>query len=71
MISGPKHRTDPQVVEKAEAWIGDAVLALAAREWILRMKGVTDGAMQARLTSNQGRGVAILLRSPPRRGFLR
>ncbi len=46
-------RTDPQLVEKAEAWIGDAVLALAAREWILRQKGATDGAMQARMTSNQ------------------
>ena len=39
--------------EKAEAWVGDAILALAAREWILRKKGTTDGAMQARLTSNQ------------------
>ena len=39
--------------EKAEAWVGDAVLALAAREWILRRHGKTDGAMQARLTSNQ------------------
>jgi hypothetical protein len=40
-------------VERAEAWVGDAVLALAARRWILRDQGRTDGAMQARLTSNQ------------------
>lgn len=44
---------DPQEKEKAEAWVGDAVLALAAREWILRRYGTTDGAMQARMTSNQ------------------
>ena len=44
---------DPQEREKAEAWVGDAVLALAAREWILREFGTTDGAMQARMTSNQ------------------
>lgn len=44
---------DPREVEKAEAWIGDAILALAARSWILREFGTTDGAMLARLTSNQ------------------
>ena len=44
---------DPREREKAEAWIGDAVLALATRNWILREHGKTDGAMQARMTSNQ------------------
>ncbi|MBL9151538.1 MAG: hypothetical protein JNK37_03600 [Verrucomicrobiales bacterium] len=44
---------DPLEIERAEAWIGDAVLALAAREWILRQHDRTDGAMLARLTSNQ------------------
>lgn len=44
---------DPVEVERAEAWIGDAVLALVARRWILREHGRTDGAMLARLTSNQ------------------
>ncbi len=44
---------DPKEIEKAEAWIGDAILALAARSWILREFGTTDGAMLARLTSNQ------------------
>lgn len=44
---------DPLEIEKAEAWIGDAVLALAARSWILQEKGTTDGAMQSRLTCNQ------------------
>lgn len=44
---------DPLEIEKAEAWIGDAVLALVARNWILQENGRTDGAMQSRLTSNQ------------------
>ena len=40
--------------EQAEAWIGDAVLALAVRQWILRTgDGRTDGDQFARLTSNQ------------------
>lgn len=40
--------------EQAEAWIGDAVLALAVRKWILRTRdGRVDGEAFARLTSNQ------------------
>lgn len=52
-MNHPPLPEDPIDKEKAEAWIGDAVLALAARNWILREHGKTDGAMQARLTSNQ------------------
>lgn len=36
-----------------EAWIGDAVLCLYARERILREDGRMDGAKAARMTSNQ------------------
>ena len=36
-----------------EAWLGDAVLALYARERILRESGVLDGPAAERMTSNQ------------------
>lgn len=36
-----------------EAWIGDAVLCLYARNRILREDGVLDGTKSARMTSNQ------------------
>ena len=39
--------------ERRQAWIGDAVLSLFARQWILREKGRMDGEMLARMTSNQ------------------
>jgi hypothetical protein len=38
---------------RAEAWIGDAVLALYARLKILREDGRLDGAKAARMSSNQ------------------
>lgn len=38
---------------KAEAWVGDAVLTLYARERILRQSGRVDGEQYGRLTSNQ------------------
>lgn len=50
--SSPRSK-DPVEIERAEAWVGDAVLALAARRWILSEDGKVDGAKQARLTSNQ------------------
>jgi hypothetical protein len=34
------------------AWIGDAALALVAREWILETRGMLDGDLHRRLTSN-------------------
>ncbi len=36
-----------------EAWIGDAVLELFARERILEANGAADGSKAARMTSNQ------------------
>ena len=36
-----------------DAWIGDAVLALYARERILAQDGTIDGAKAARMSSNQ------------------
>lgn len=38
---------------QADAWIGDAVLALWARLHILRADGIVDGPRFLRLTSNQ------------------
>lgn len=38
---------------QADAWIGDAVLALWARLHILRVDGVLDGPKFLRMTSNQ------------------
>lgn len=38
--------------ERQKAWVGDAVLGLYAREWILRAKGKMDGQLFARMTSN-------------------
>lgn len=35
------------------AWIGDAVLSLYARGWILREHGAMDGARLTAFTSNQ------------------
>lgn len=39
--------------ERAEAWIGDAVLALFAREWLLKRGDEIDGAAFTHLTSNK------------------
>ena len=39
--------------ERAEAWIGDAVLALYARLKILREDGAIDGPKSIRMSSNQ------------------
>ncbi len=43
---------DPKEKEKAEAWLGDAVLALFARQWILATFGKADGELQGLITSN-------------------
>jgi hypothetical protein len=44
---------DPREIEKAEAWLGDAVLALLVRDWLLKTLGTTDGELQSLVTSNQ------------------
>ena len=41
---------DPKV--RAQAWVGDAILALYVREWILSFKGEIDGALFIEFTSN-------------------
>lgn len=38
--------------EREEAWVGDAVLALYVREWLLEKKGKIDGESFIRATSN-------------------
>lgn len=43
---------DKKEIEQEEAWIGDAVLGLFAREWILRTQKNIDAEMFSRLTSN-------------------
>lgn len=47
----PKQDRRAQILR--EAWIGDAVLALYARERILREDGLLDGPKAERMTSNQ------------------
>ncbi len=46
-------KSDDEIRELRErAWLGDAVLALFAREWVLRERGSMDGEWFTRLTSN-------------------
>jgi dsRNA-specific ribonuclease len=39
-------------LERESAWVGDAVLALFAREFVLKERGSMDGEWFMRLTSN-------------------
>ena len=39
--------------ERERAWIGDAVLALFARSWVLKERGKMDGEWFTCLTSNE------------------
>ena len=45
-------KDDPKRTEQEQAWTGDAVLGLFAREWILKQEGTMDAEMFARMTSN-------------------
>ncbi|HEY8961957.1 MAG TPA: ribonuclease III domain-containing protein [Luteolibacter sp.] len=46
-------RKDEEIKQEREsAWVGDAVLALFAREWVLRERNNMDGEWFTRLTSN-------------------
>jgi len=40
-------------IERANAWIGDAVLALFARQYVLRERNAMDGEWFTRMTSNE------------------
>ena len=44
---------DLKEVEQEQAWIGDAVLGLFSRQWILRKEKQIDAKMFTRMTSNQ------------------
>ncbi len=47
-------RKDEELREEREsAWVGDAVLALFARQFVLRERGSMDGEWFTRLTSNE------------------
>lgn len=46
------NKTEEIRIEREFAWIGDAVLALFARSWVLRERGTMDGEWFTRLTSN-------------------
>jgi len=46
-------KSDDEIRELRErAWLGDAVLALFAREWVLRERRSMDGEWFTRMTSN-------------------
>jgi dsRNA-specific ribonuclease len=46
-------RKDEEIKQEREsAWVGDAVLALFAREWVLRERNNMDGEWFTHLTSN-------------------
>ncbi len=45
-------RNEALKIEREAAWIGDAVLALFAREFVLRERGCMDGIWFTHLTSN-------------------
>jgi len=51
-MAAPKKQDQAITIEREEAWIGDAVLALYVREWIIREHGKMDGEMFVRFTSN-------------------
>ncbi|GAA5493924.1 hypothetical protein SAMN02745181_1461 [Rubritalea squalenifaciens DSM 18772] len=51
-MAAPKKKDEAITIEREEAWIGDAVLALYVREWILQEHGAMDGEMFVRFTSN-------------------
>lgn len=49
----PPKKTDKKIsLEREEAWIGDAVLALFVRKWILDTHHKMEGEMFVRFTSN-------------------
>ncbi len=46
-------KADPVAVEREQAWVGDAVLSLFARRWLLDQDGRMDGERLMRMTCNQ------------------
>lgn len=45
--------TPPLTAAQSDAWLGDAVLELYVRGWVLRTHGRVDAAMKTRFTCNQ------------------
>ena len=47
--------TPPDLLDKLrqDAWVGDAVLELYVRSWVLRLHGKVDAEMKTRFTCNQ------------------
>lgn len=52
MLRRVSRRDDELKQEREDAWVGDAVLALYARQHVLRERGLMDGEWFTRLTSN-------------------
>lgn len=52
-MSNGGDKSDALKREREQAWIGDAVLSLFARRWLLARDGKMDGERLVRLTSNQ------------------
>ncbi len=48
----PSLPPDLDPVVRAQAWVGDAILALYVREWILSFRGGIDGKLFIEFTSN-------------------
>ncbi|MDZ4287941.1 MAG: hypothetical protein U0984_08275 [Prosthecobacter sp.] len=49
----PSKNPDPIVQLRQDAWIGDAVLELYARNMVLRQHGLVDAVTKTRFTCNQ------------------
>lgn len=52
-MAAPKKQNKELTKEREDAWIGDAVLALYVRKWILNEHGKMRGEMFIRFTSNE------------------
>lgn len=52
MLRRVSRRDDELKEERENAWVGDAVLALFARQFVLRERDAMDGEWFTRLTSN-------------------
>ena len=52
ILTGVSRKDDDLRKEREAAWVGDAVLALFARQYVLRERDTMDGEWFTRLTSN-------------------
>lgn len=53
MMANGGEKIDPVALEREQAWIGDAVLSLFARRWLLGRDGCMSGESLTRMTSNR------------------